>query len=193
MADANSAPKDLQTYVNDMHGLHRHIYQALTHQAADERVQHESPALDIVQKLHAFYGRHVELTEAQVQRLGSGLGAGFKEAVTGALGVAAGLYDKVRKDPVSRMLRDDYVASSMASVSLTMLQTTGLAFKDHQVAAYSESALKELTPLIMRLTEVIPAVVARELKQDSPEVDVAVSVHPVQTAREAWDQSPARH
>ena len=193
MADADTAPKDLKTYVNDMHALHSHVHQALSHQAADSRVQHESPVLDIVQKLHAFYGRHTELTEAQVQRLGSSVTATVKEAVTGALGVAAGLYDKVRKDPVSRMLRDDYVASSMASVSLTMLQTTGLAFKDHQVASYAENALKELTPLIMRLTEVIPAVVARELKEDNPEVDVAVSVQPVQTAREAWEQSPARH
>lgn len=193
MADANTAPKDLKTYVNDMHALHAHVHQALSQQAADSRVQHESPVLDIVQKLHAFYGRHTELTEAHVQRLGSSVTATVKEAVTGALGVAAGLYDKVRKDPVSRMLRDDYVASSMASVSLTMLQTTGLALKDHQVASYAENALKELTPLIMRLTEVIPATVARELKEDNPEVDIAVSVQPVQTAREAWEQSPARH
>ena len=193
MADENSAPKDLKTYVNDMHGLNRHIHQALTHQLADEKVQHESPVLDIIQKLHAYYGRQTELTEAHVQRLGSGVTATMKEAVTTALGVAAGLYDKVRKDPLSRMLRDDYTASSLASISLTMLQTTGLAFKDQPVAAHAESALKELTPLIMRLTEVVPAVVARELKEDSPEVDVAVSVRPVQTAREAWDQHPARH
>ncbi len=193
MADANSAPKDLQTYVNDMHGLHSHIHQALDRQVSDERVQHESPVLDIIQKLHAYYGRHTELTQAHVDRLGSGVTAGLKEAVTSALGVAAGLYDKVRKDPLSRMLRDNYTASSMASISLTMLQTTGLAFKDQQVASYAEHALKELTPLIMRLTEVVPAVVARELKEDSPEVDVAVSVQPVQTAREAWEQSPARH
>lgn len=193
MADANTVPKDLQTYVNDMHGLHAHVHAALARQISDERVQHESPVLDIIQKLHAYYGRHTELTQAHVDRLGSGVGAGLKEAVTTAMGVAAGLYDKVRKDPLSRMLRDNYTASSMACVSLTMLQTTGLAFKDHQVAAYAESALKELTPLIMRLTEVVPAIVARELKQDSPEVDVAVSVQPVHTAREAWAQPPARH
>ena len=193
MADENSAPQDLKTYVNDMHGLHQHIHQVLTHQLADEKVQHESPVLDVIQKLHAYYGRHAELTEAHVQRLGSGVGASLKGAVTTALGVAAGLYDKVRKDPLSRMLRDNYTASSMASISLTMLQTTGLAFKDHQVASYAEGALKELTPLIMRLTEVVPAVVARELKEDYPEVDVAVSVQPVHSARAAWEQSPARH
>ena len=193
MADENSAPKDLKTYVNDMHGLHRHIHQALTHQLADSKVQHESPVLDIVQKLHAYYGRQTELTESHVKRLGSEVGKEVKEAITTALGVAAGLYNRVRKDPLSRMLRDNYTASSLASISLTMLQTTGLAFKDQQVASYAEGALKELTPLIMRLTEVVPAVVARELKEDSPEVDVAVSVQPVQTAREAWEHSPARH
>ena len=193
MADENSAPKDLQTYVNDMHGLHSHIHQALERQAADERVQHESPVLDIVQKLHAYYGRQTELTEGLGKHVGSSATATAKEAITAALGVAAGLYDKVRKDPLSRMLRDDYTASSLASISLLMLQTTALAFKDHQVAAHAESATKELTPLLMRLAEVIPATVARELKEDSPEVDVAVSVQPVNTWREAWNQHPARH
>lgn len=193
MADEPKAPADLKTYVNDMHGLHRHIHQALSHQLSDERVQHESPVLDIIQKLHAFYGRHTELVEGHVKRLGAEVGKEIKESVMTALGVAAGLYGKVRKDPVSRMLRDDHTASSLASISLTMLQTTGLAFRDQQVAAYAEGALKELNPLIMRITDVIPAVVARELKEDNPEVDVAVSVQPVRTAREAWDQPPASH
>ena len=91
-----------------------------------------------------------------------------KAAVATALGAFAGLYDKVRKDPVSRMLRDDYTALNMASFSYTMLHTTALAFHDEPVASLALKHLQDLTPLIMHLNEVVPHVVVKELQDEGP-------------------------
>lgn len=162
----DSVPPALRTYVNDMIALDKHIVEALERQHADSRVKDDAQAIDLVEKAKSTFSRHASELETHVPRLGSETGAAVKQAVTSALGVAAGLYDKVRKDPVSRMLRDDYVAFNLASVSYTMLHTTGLALRDKAVADLALKQLQEIVPLIMRVNEIIPYIVADELTDE---------------------------
>ena len=184
--DSSSSPSALRTYVNDMAGLQKHILEAVEHQIADERVENSPQAAALLVEVKGVLTQQVADLNAHVTRLGSETGATIKQAITGALGSLAGLYDKVRKDPVSRMLRDDYTALNMSSISYTMLHTTALAFHDEGVASLALSHLKELTPIIMKYNQVTPSLVVAELTDEKESVDTSVADQAVANTQAAW-------
>ena len=186
--ETSSEKAALQMYVNDMHALQKHILEAVERQYEDERIRNDAASYDAIGKIKSTLTHHVSDLQTEISRLGSGVMATAKAAVAGALGAAAGLYDKVRKDPVSRMLRDNYTALNMASFSYTQLHTTGLAFHDAPVADLALKHLQDLTPLIMRLNEVVPHVVVKEL-QDEGAVDTSVAPTAVNNTQRAWKPS----
>lgn len=176
----------LQTYVNDMLSLQKHILEAVEHQYADANVKNDPSAYDLVGKLKSALTHQVGELETHVDRLGSQVTATVKEAVTNFLGNIAGLYSHFRKDPVSRILRDDYTALNLASVSYTQLYTTGLAYGDHGVANTALKHLKELTPLIIHINEIMPHIVVSELKDEGPGIDTAVAPKAFADTQAAW-------
>ena len=176
----------LKTYVNDMLALQQHIHQALTHQYDDQNVKNDAQAYDLIGKLKSQLASHVADLESQVTRLGSEVMASIKQGVTHALGVAAGLYDKVRKDPVSRMLRDDYTALNMSSISYVQLHTTGLAYGDQTVADLALKHLNDLTPIIMQINQIMPNVVVKELTDEGPGIDTSVATVAITNTQAAW-------
>ena len=176
----------LKTYVNDMLGLQKHILEALGHQYEDQNVKNDPAAFDLVGKLKSTMTKHVQDLEGQVGRLGSEVMATIKQAATQALGSVAGLYDKVRKDPVSRMLRDDYTALNLSSISLVQLHTTGLAYGDQAVADMALKHLNDLTPMVMRINEIMPEIVVRELTDEGPGINTAVAAIAVTNTQAAW-------
>lgn len=186
--DTDKNPAALKTYVNDMTALQKHILEAVERQIEDDRVKSEAQTIELIGKVkHTLTGQVSEL-QAQVERLGSQTGAAVKQTVSHVLGVFAGLLDKVRKDPVSKMLRDDYTALNLASFSYTMLHTTGLAFKDQAVADLALRHLQELTPLIIRFNEIVPNVVAAELADEGGGVDTEVGGEAIENTQQAWKQ-----
>jgi hypothetical protein len=186
--DSNSAPQALRTYTNDMSALDKHIVEPLQHQKDDDRFKTDPRVASFLGDALQTFERHVNELQPHVERFGGGAGKVVKEAVAGALGVAAGVYDKVRKDPVSRALRDDYVALNQAAISCTMLHTTALAFSDEPLAELSKNQLNELTPLIMRLTEIIPHVVIQELQDEDASVRHEAADLASKAGQEAWSK-----
>ena len=183
-SDKNTAT--LKTYVNDMVTLQKHILEAVSGQLDDERAKSEAQTVELLVKVKHTTAQQVEDLEKQVARLGSEVTATAKQAVGHVLGVFAGIYDKIRKDPVSRMLRDGYVALNLSSISYTMLHTTGLAYHDQVVADLALAHLQQLTPLIMRYNEIIPNVVAAELADEGPGIDTGVGAEAIENTQQAW-------
>ena len=176
----------LRTYVNDMITLQKHILEAVERQVEDSRVKSEAQTVELIVKVKHTVASQVDELDKQVKRLGSEATAAAKQAVGHVLGVFAGLYDKVRKDPVSRMLRDGYTALALSSISYTMLHTTALAYHDQAVADLALAHLQQLTPLIMRYNEIIPNVVTAELQDEGPGIDTSVAEEAIQNTQEAW-------
>ncbi len=179
-------PETLKTYVNDMVALQKHILETTERQAGSDDVKAEAQTIELIVKVKHTLTQQVEDLEKQVARLGSGPTAAAKQAVGHVMGIFAGLYDHVRKDPVSRMLRDGYTALNLSSISYTMLHTTGLAYHDQAVADLALSHLQQLTPLIMRYNEIIPNVVAAELSDEGPGIDTGVGAQAIENTQEAW-------
>jgi hypothetical protein len=177
----------LQQYVSDMIGVEEHIGSAVKRQAEDSEVAKSSPqAARLVQNIARLTERHEQELKRHLESIGGDPAGGIKEVATAAMGAVAGMYDKVRSEKVSKMLRDDYTALNLAAVSYTMLHTTGLAAQDQATASLALRHLKDYVPIIMELNQVIPGTVVDELKDDGIVAGDTNVQQAIRNTQEAW-------
>jgi hypothetical protein len=165
---ADEAASTLRTYVNDMIAVERDVYNAVRGQIEDERVREVSEVHALLTEIAAGSRSRLDSMEALSAKLDGKFGAAVKEAVAAATGALAGIYGKVRKHPVSRMLRDDQVALNLCATAYGMLYTTALVYDEEEVAIASLEHLNALPSQIIGLTRVIPGIVVKELTEEHP-------------------------
>ena len=180
----------LQKYVSDMLAVNQHILEALERQARDEHVRGYPEAAQLVSGVETLLKGYNTQLEAHLRMLGGEPTAPVKKAATAVLGIAAGLIDKVRPDKVTEALRDDYTALNLAAMSYSLLHTTGMALKNTATADLALAHLTGLAPMIMRINQVIPSVVARELVDEAENVDTSVGPEAARHIEEAWRNRP---
>jgi ferritin-like metal-binding protein YciE len=179
----------LRPYIADMAAVEQHILEALERQRNDDDVKQFPEAFQLIGRLEGVLRRHVQELEQHLEGFpGGGVATSLKEAVTGILGAVAGVYDKVRKDTASRALRDDYTALSLAAISYTMLHATALGLNQGMTAQIALSNLKDLTPFIVELSQVIPPVVLRELSFEGYPIEPGVGQQAARNTHEAWSR-----
>lgn len=181
----------LNSYVTDMSAVETHILEAVERQLESDEIKQYPDAVRVITSLRDALKRHTMSLEAFNDKTeGGDLKETVKEALFGALGVAAGIYDNLRqKDPVSRMIRDAYTATSLATVSYHMLYTTALALKADDLAKLALINLKDLTGLIGELSEVVCTVVAAELTAEDRTIDPSVGPKAVTETQKAWQNA----
>ncbi|WP_395753871.1 hypothetical protein [Prosthecobacter sp.] len=177
---------NLRMYVNDTAAMAKHIEGAFDQQRKDDDVRAHPAAHELIERMHSTLAAQRTTMERHAEALGGGVGASLKEAVTTVTGALAGLYGKVRKHPLSRILRDNYTAISLGCVSYEMLHTTALALKEQALADTALRHLKELAPLIMAVTKIIPEVVLEELAKEDPALDTSVAKQALENTLNAW-------
>lgn len=178
------ATDTLLMYVNDVLALERLIKEAVTVQCKDEQVRAQSETASLINEIASCTETRINDLKELSESLGSGAGV-IKETVAAVAGAFAGLYDMVRKHPVSRMLRDDYTALALASTAYSMLYTTGVALRNEQVAAVANRGMCQVAPQVLRVSRLIRAVVVAELADHQPDLDHEA----VSAARAASEQA----
>ena len=177
----------LTTYVTDMKAVEAHIHEAVERQLESAETRQYPDAVRVLSALKTTLASHTEsLSALNARSEGGGFLEAAKEALGSALGVAAGLYDQIRTDTVSRMLRDSYTATSLAAISYHMLYTTALGLKSEPVATVALKNLKELTPILVDLSKVICVVVAAELDDEDKVYTASVGQQAVRDTQTAW-------
>lgn len=177
----------LQQYVSDMLAVERHILPAIESQSKEERFAQNAEVQRLVNKIEATVRSHINGLEEHLENLGGDKTSPIKSAATALLGVAATMIEKMRTDPISKNLRDDYTVLNLAAVSYGMLHTTGQALMDEQTASLAASHLKDYTPLIAEINEVMPQVVVSELPDETEVLDPDAVRRSNQRIQEAWD------
>jgi len=176
MAQTTASPevidKHQQTiadYVGDMAALESHIEEALDRQLTEAK--DDPVALAAVREFHDMVKRHRDTLKAMEEQTGKTIGTPINDAGAALFGKAAGIIDLLRSEGISKGLRDDYAAFSLAAISYSMLHTTATALGDSRVAALAERHLRDHADAIMRINEIMPEVVMRELEKDGHRVD----------------------
>lgn len=181
---------DLQGYVNDMLAVETEFHSTFRRQKDDEQIRECTAAHELIARTEDIIDRHLVELKACLTRLG-GKESTVKKAVGGVLGVAAGIINSVRSDEsASRALRDDYAALSFGTIGYEMLHTTALAMKDQQTADLALRNLKDFAPLIMAISNMMPAVLVRELADTSKAApDASVAADAARNTRAAWAEA----
>ncbi|HLM21986.1 MAG TPA: DUF892 family protein [Propionibacteriaceae bacterium] len=173
-------------YVSDMAALEAHIEEALDRQLIE--VKDDPAASAAVREFHDMVKQHRDTLKAMEEETGKTIGTPIKEVGAALIGKAAGIIDLVRTEGISKSLRDDYAAFSLAAISYSMLHTTAIALGDGSVASLAERHLRDHANAIMRINDIMPGVVTRELEKDGHRADNAA----VEATREAvlrsWQQ-----
>lgn len=174
-------------YVGDMAALEAHIEEALDRQL--QEVKDDSVAHAAVQDFHDTVKRHRDTLRAMEEETGATIGNPIKDVGAALIGKAAGIINLVRTEGISKALRDDYAAFSLAAISYSMLHTTARALGDQRVASLAERHLQDHARAIMRINEIMPEVVIRELKNDGHQADDGAVAATRKAVVAAWQTS----
>jgi ferritin-like metal-binding protein YciE len=174
-------------YVGDMVALESHIEEALDRQLAETQEDPEAHAA--AQRFHDMVKQHRDTLKGLQEHVGTTAGNPIIEAGATLLGKAAGVIDLVRTEGISKSLRDDYAAFSLAAISYSMLHTTALGLGNSQVAELAARHLTDYAGAIEQINEVMPGVVERELAKDGHQTD-KTAVGATRTAvAKAWSSA----
>ena len=171
-------------YVGDMVALESHIEEALDRQLTETEDDPEARAA--VQRFHDMVKQHRDTLKALQEQVGTTAGNPIIEAGSALLGKAAGVIDLVRTEGISKSLRDDYAAFSLAAISYSMLHTTSLGLGNPQVASLAERHLTDYAGAIERINEIMPGVVDRELAKDGHQTDTSAVATTRKVVATAW-------
>lgn len=180
----------LKQYVNDMIALEKDIFHAIQGQLEDDRVTSQQDLSRILRE--ALHNSELRASQLKVisEEEGRSLGAAVKGGITAVTGTLAGIYGKMREHPLSRMVRDDIIALDVATTSYGMLYTLALAVGHSDCARVAKRGLNECPPLVIRLTDLLPAIVAGELADDAPLKNPAAAQIAHADIRDAWKHHP---
>ena len=181
----------IQKHTADQLALERHILEAVERQREHDDLRADVRANKVVIEIERTLRQHIAALEALAETYDVGAEGFLKKAVSEALGAVAGLYDKMREHSVSRLLRDNYTALSLAAMGYTAYNAFGLAIKEDTIAQLAEQHLRDLTPLLVEISKVLPHTVVREVAEENDEfpVDTTVGLLAEQRTQKAWEPS----
>jgi ferritin-like metal-binding protein YciE len=174
----------LTKYLGDMIALESHILQAI-----DKQARLLDDHADAQMKVRAYrdtLSGHVDALKRRMDDLGGSSTHPLKEGVAAALGIAAGLIDKVRSEEASKDLRDDYTAINHACIAYEMMYTTAAAAGDTQTADLCKRHLADNARFVMEISAFMPKLVLDELRQDGMSVKPDALAQTEQMIREVW-------
>jgi len=87
---------------------------------------------------------------------------------------------------ISKMLRDDYSALNLITISNTLLHTTALALDSEEIANLALNNLKLLAPIVVRLGELVPNIAIKELNFKNPKIDLKTFEIALKNTKDAW-------
>jgi len=176
----------IQTYVSDMLALERHIGQPLSRQQQFDDATRYQGAQAIINRIKAVNDNHITALEQRLQGLGGHAASPIKSGWSALLGVGAAAIDSMRKTRISKSLRDDHTALSLAAMGYEMLNATALAMDDAETAAMAKRHLSDITPILIDISENMPDVVLQELIDTGVAVDPGVAQRARRDVEECW-------
>jgi ferritin-like metal-binding protein YciE len=154
--------QEIADWLGDLVALESHVEEAMDAQLT---LTGEASLTAAIQRFHDAVRDSKQRAVAYQKEYGSTAGNPVIKAGTNLLGKAAGVIDKLRKDSVSKALRDDYTAYNQLAIAYTMLYTTAAAFTDDATLQFAEQGLRTYAGLVQEINQILPAAVLADLRQ----------------------------
>lgn len=174
----------LTTYMNELLAYNKHFLTVVRSQKTDSKVQN-TKAIELMHHIDMAITTQIAAMEKFDDLIGESNMDAIKNTAAKVAGKVAGGIDSMRKDPVSKMLRDDYAALSMQASGYTMLYTVATALDRDDLAEFSKSSLEKTAQLITETSQTLPYVVASEFMEDESDA-LKVAEKALEETQEAW-------
>lgn len=152
----------LQKHVQEMLAVETHILDLLRRHK-DHEVAAAPEAAEALLHGERTLAHHVAVLENYLGGIGGSVGGGIKRAMATFTGALGGLFARLREHDASRFLRDLYASLSLAAISYEILHTAALAHRERHLAHLALAHLRDLAPLIVEMSKLVPHVVAHEV------------------------------
>ncbi len=176
--------KSLRKYSSDLYSLQNHLLKAVKKQQASDKVK-QKEAIEILHMMNLRISDQIKDFDPLLEKLGGDISDEIKSKIATFTGTISGLIESARRDPVSKMLRDDYIALSMLAVGYKMLYTTSLVAHRDDVAEMCMNHLTSVTRMITEISKAIPMVVPKEMMDDQ-ELASEIGMKAVEKTQKAW-------
>ena len=172
-------------YLGDMKSVVSHVHTAMERQKDEFKDKPE--VSQTIGRIAYGLQRQDESLGRRLEALGGSPTHPVKEVVSDALGVMAGLYNKVRTEGAAKGLRDDHVALNLVYISYTTLHTTAVALGDAETASLAKRAMIECAKFVADVDALVPKTVFSELQDgDFGSLDGSAPEQSRAAYREAW-------
>ena len=174
-------------YLGDMKSVVSHVQTAMERQRDDFKDKPE--VSQTIGRIALGLKGQDESLGKRLEALGGSPTHPVKEVVSDALGVMAGLYNKVRTEGAAKGLRDDHVALNLVYISYSTLHTTAVALGDAQTAALAKRSMIESAKFVGEVDRLVSPTVFKELQDgDFGSLDSTAPEQTRSAYREAWTQ-----
>lgn len=175
-----------------MLAVEAHILAALQKQRTAEAISNYPYIASLLERTENTLQRQVDELEAANASYDNKPTAEAKQTITQLFGAVAGFYNKFREHTLSRMLRDNYTALSLAAISNTMMHAYAVSVQEYGIADMAKRHIDELSNLIADIRKAIPEVVIGEVDDTT---DFPVNKRSIGRAtvssEQAWSSRPA--
>jgi len=177
----------LKDHLSEQIALEEHLFKTIEDQISDIEGDDFSDARDLLKSTSKTLEKHFTPLnqlldtlekDALLVRMGSIAKNGDARAHT--------LNSEKQKRQISKILRDIYSALNLITMSNTLLHTTALALEYDEVAKMALEHLENLAPLVVKIGELIPEIVARELYAESSGINLAIAKTALLNTQRAW-------
>jgi hypothetical protein len=156
-----SAREFLTNRVAEIAKLEQFMAEVLEHQTHSNGLRAETEVLHLINRLLAVHQSHIDRLDAHLATL--------RDENLGTCTLPSApphemyfTFDPQVQEPAG-MLRTDYTFLNLAAIGYTRLHTTAVALNHASTIDLALAHLRELTPLIMEISQAMPWVVIREL------------------------------
>ena len=181
----------LRQYLSEQIALEEHLSKIINEQIAEIDEVEFADAKNLLIKTNQVLERHFTPLNELLDKLENDALIARTQPITsnGRGGEHHPPHLEQRKRRISRILRDDYSALNLIAISNTLLHTTALALDCQDVATLALKHLENLAPLVIRIRELVPEVVAKELHAQSPNVDLKAALTALKNTQLVWGKS----
>ena len=180
----------LEQQLREQIALEEHLFKTIQEQVEDIRGEEFSDARTLLQKTSEALELHFTPLNKLLDSLERVARSDKAKASSkNGSGVANHIIAESPRKSLSRVLRDDYSALNLVTISNTLLHATALALEAKEVASTALKHLENLAPLVVRIGELVPEVVTRELHSASPTIDLSIAKTALKNTQLIWKRA----
>jgi ferritin-like metal-binding protein YciE len=179
----------LQTHVTDLIVIERHLREPVVRQSRLDASASNPVAMRVIAQVDLMTDVHIEALEEQLHQLGGDTAGALKSALSSVLEFGAGALESMRATKVSKSIRDDYAALSLAAISYTMLNVIALGFGDGSTAALAKRHLGDVNAILAEIGRGLPGIVLQELYAEGVTFTSEARHSALLNSRDAWSDS----